>query len=285
MDRLKAANFTCSSRLVTAGAAAFLVMPTFDDDDDGTAVSRKELKKLRSEAPGSDGKKKRAKKQRLGGEGGGGGGKVISGGESGRGGASTGQAGERVVENVEPGSDGSLAKKTSLSSSASPATGWKSTNVVKGGKKRQQEQQQQPEVSMGQEKGEGEDNHGASGNGEESSSSRDKDGDNGDTGKETGHGFAPGSERAKLHEQREALPISKAAKEILWTMKRHDTLVLVGETGSGKTTQVGNRRSGSRRHSRACNNSESRCGVVLTAVVVAACAAPLTFHPRDGSDV
>ena len=243
-------------------------MPTFDDDDDGTAVSRKELKKLRSEAPGSDGKKKRAKKQRLGGEGGGGGGKGISGGESGRGGASTGQAGERVVENVEPGSNGSLAKKTSLSSSASPATGWKSTNVVKGGKKRQQEQQQQLEVSMGQEKGEGKDNHGASENGEESSSSRDKDGDNGDTGKKTGHGFAPGSERAKLHEQREALPISKAAKEILWTMKRHDTLVLVGETGSGKTTQVGNRRSGSRRHSRACNNSESRCGLVPTAVVV-----------------
>jgi hypothetical protein len=223
-------------------------MPTFDDDDDGMTVSRKELKKLRSEVPGSDdGKKeKKTKKQRLGGAGGGGEGgggvKGISGGEAGRGGAPMRQAGERVVEDAGAGSNGSLARKVSLSSSsASPVAGWKSTKVVKGGKKQQEQQQQQPEVSMEQEDGEGEDTRRASENGEESSSSRDKGADNGDNCKKTVHGFAPGSERAKLHEQREALPISKAAKEIIWTMKRNDTLVLVGETGSGKTTQVGNK--------------------------------------------
>jgi hypothetical protein len=38
--------------------------------------------------------------------------------------------------------------------------------------------------------------------------------------------------------QRQELPIFKAEKEILAAVSKHDTLVLVGETGSGKTTQL-----------------------------------------------
>mmetsp|Transcript_63871 Transcript_63871/g.103249 ORF Transcript_63871/g.103249 Transcript_63871/m.103249 type:complete len:653 (+) Transcript_63871:2-1960(+) len=44
--------------------------------------------------------------------------------------------------------------------------------------------------------------------------------------------------RDEILEQRKQLPIFKARKEILAEFSKHDTLVLVGETGSGKTTQI-----------------------------------------------
>ena len=44
--------------------------------------------------------------------------------------------------------------------------------------------------------------------------------------------------REDILETRQQLPIYQARKEILFEMRRHDTLVLVGETGSGKTTQM-----------------------------------------------
>ena len=38
--------------------------------------------------------------------------------------------------------------------------------------------------------------------------------------------------------QRQALPITRLRAHILWALEKYTTLVLVGETGSGKTTQV-----------------------------------------------
>ncbi|GAB0091135.1 P-loop containing nucleoside triphosphate hydrolase [Sergentomyia squamirostris] len=42
----------------------------------------------------------------------------------------------------------------------------------------------------------------------------------------------------KLTEQRERLPIYKYRNHILHCLENYQTLVLVGETGSGKSTQV-----------------------------------------------
>jgi ATP-dependent RNA helicase DHX8/PRP22 len=41
-----------------------------------------------------------------------------------------------------------------------------------------------------------------------------------------------------IQKQRQELPIYKAQADILCAVTKHDTLVLVGETGSGKTTQI-----------------------------------------------
>ena len=46
------------------------------------------------------------------------------------------------------------------------------------------------------------------------------------------------SEGDAMLKQRQELPIFKAEKEIMKAIAAHDTLVLVGETGSGKTTQL-----------------------------------------------
>eukprot|EP00937_MAST-01D_sp_MAST-1D-sp2_P005597 g5597.t1 len=41
-----------------------------------------------------------------------------------------------------------------------------------------------------------------------------------------------------LARQRAALPIAAARERLLWALERHRVVILVGETGSGKTTQV-----------------------------------------------
>lgn len=45
-------------------------------------------------------------------------------------------------------------------------------------------------------------------------------------------------ERYSLRQQREALPIFKHRRQLLYMVETHRVVVLVGETGSGKTTQV-----------------------------------------------
>lgn len=39
-------------------------------------------------------------------------------------------------------------------------------------------------------------------------------------------------------EARAGLPIAKSRDEILWSLKQNNVVVVCGETGSGKTTQV-----------------------------------------------
>ncbi len=46
------------------------------------------------------------------------------------------------------------------------------------------------------------------------------------------------SSYAKIQEQRKTLPIYAFRDEIVNTVKTHQILILVGETGSGKTTQI-----------------------------------------------
>lgn len=45
-------------------------------------------------------------------------------------------------------------------------------------------------------------------------------------------------QRLSLTDQRARLPIAKHRREILWAVEAHATTVVVGETGSGKTTQA-----------------------------------------------
>ncbi|EKX51695.1 hypothetical protein GUITHDRAFT_157138 [Guillardia theta CCMP2712] len=47
-----------------------------------------------------------------------------------------------------------------------------------------------------------------------------------------------GEHKESILEKRKELPVYKARSEILFECRRHATLILVGETGSGKTTQV-----------------------------------------------
>ncbi len=46
------------------------------------------------------------------------------------------------------------------------------------------------------------------------------------------------SQYAALQEDRARLPIYVARQNIIDTVRDHDTVVIVGETGSGKTTQI-----------------------------------------------
>jgi HrpA-like RNA helicase len=50
--------------------------------------------------------------------------------------------------------------------------------------------------------------------------------------------MADGSERNGLQKAQERLPIAEARKQLMSLVKAHQTLVLVGETGSGKSTQL-----------------------------------------------
>ena len=43
---------------------------------------------------------------------------------------------------------------------------------------------------------------------------------------------------SKLLKERKQLPVYEARKSIVKTIKKYDTVVIVGETGSGKTTQI-----------------------------------------------
>lgn len=44
--------------------------------------------------------------------------------------------------------------------------------------------------------------------------------------------------RQKLSAERESLPMFSAKQALISEVKQHDTLIVVGETGSGKTTQI-----------------------------------------------
>ncbi|ELP92906.1 ATP-dependent RNA helicase, putative [Entamoeba invadens IP1] len=46
------------------------------------------------------------------------------------------------------------------------------------------------------------------------------------------------SEREEILQQREELPVRKSRKEIIAEIKRNQTIVIMGETGCGKTTQI-----------------------------------------------
>lgn len=46
------------------------------------------------------------------------------------------------------------------------------------------------------------------------------------------------NERLAISDQRRLLPIYKHRTEILYLLEHHSTVVIVGETGSGKTTQI-----------------------------------------------
>lgn len=43
---------------------------------------------------------------------------------------------------------------------------------------------------------------------------------------------------ASLERQRQRLPVYKYRKAILYLVERHATTIVVGETGSGKSTQI-----------------------------------------------
>lgn len=44
--------------------------------------------------------------------------------------------------------------------------------------------------------------------------------------------------KQSLQDQRRSLPIYAVRNRLLEEIKRHDTLIIIGETGSGKTTQI-----------------------------------------------
>ena len=46
------------------------------------------------------------------------------------------------------------------------------------------------------------------------------------------------NERLGLQDQRRRLPVFQHRREILWLVESHATTIIVGETGSGKTTQI-----------------------------------------------
>ncbi|KAG6556147.1 hypothetical protein Mapa_002088 [Marchantia paleacea] len=46
------------------------------------------------------------------------------------------------------------------------------------------------------------------------------------------------SRRSEILEQRRSLPIASAAKKLVEEVQKNDTLIVIGETGSGKTTQL-----------------------------------------------
>jgi ATP-dependent RNA helicase DDX35 len=41
-----------------------------------------------------------------------------------------------------------------------------------------------------------------------------------------------------IQQQRERLPIFKSRKELLYLVERHQTMIVVGQTGCGKTTRM-----------------------------------------------
>lgn len=189
------------------------------DDDDGTTLSRNEHKQMRSSGLGGDSRKK--KKHKLDGSG-----KKDDRTHGAGGHIPTDPGGGR--ENGKEGAGEANRAASSEKPVVLPATGWKSTKVAKGdvpSKKRSKA-------------GSGDPTRDSAGGGQGPEAVRKEGGAHDQPGTVTLNILARGSERERLHQQRQALPISKAQKEILWTLKRHDTLVLVGETGSGKTTQV-----------------------------------------------
>ena len=46
------------------------------------------------------------------------------------------------------------------------------------------------------------------------------------------------NERLGLQDQRQRLPVFQHRRGILWLVESHATTIIVGETGSGKTTQI-----------------------------------------------
>ncbi|KAG9137074.1 hypothetical protein Leryth_024504 [Lithospermum erythrorhizon] len=44
--------------------------------------------------------------------------------------------------------------------------------------------------------------------------------------------------RQQIEQQRRALPIASARRRLVEEIRKNDTLIIVGETGSGKTTQL-----------------------------------------------
>lgn len=52
------------------------------------------------------------------------------------------------------------------------------------------------------------------------------------------HTAAQGTNGHDLQKLQERLPIANARKQLISLVKAHQTLVLVGETGSGKSTQL-----------------------------------------------
>lgn len=50
--------------------------------------------------------------------------------------------------------------------------------------------------------------------------------------------YQPGPSRERLLEERQRLPLWSARDKLIERVREHRTLIVVGETGSGKTTQI-----------------------------------------------
>ncbi|KAK9089338.1 hypothetical protein Scep_028420 [Stephania cephalantha] len=50
--------------------------------------------------------------------------------------------------------------------------------------------------------------------------------------------LANGSRKQRIAQQRKSLPIASVEKRLVEEVRKHETLIIVGETGSGKTTQL-----------------------------------------------
>jgi HrpA-like RNA helicase len=49
---------------------------------------------------------------------------------------------------------------------------------------------------------------------------------------------APSNSRLQLLEERKSLPVHQASSDLREILAAHNVIIIVGETGSGKTTQV-----------------------------------------------
>lgn len=50
--------------------------------------------------------------------------------------------------------------------------------------------------------------------------------------------FKPDDHFVKIKEERRNLPIHAARNKLIGQIQQHDSVVIIGETGSGKTTQI-----------------------------------------------